>query len=143
MSSRCEDARGPTRSLRPLSERGGPLGRGASPPARPPRDPDWQVKQILGFDLNGYFIDICSRRGKELGYDHVKFAVGDALRLPVEPGTADLVTAVESCAHFDRATFARGAHRALKPGGRLAICDFFSKDAHTSKNTVALMKKMR
>ncbi len=55
----------------------------------------------------------------------VSFVQGDAVALPFDAGTFDLVLAVECIFHFSsRKTFFSEARRVLRPGGTLVVSDF-------------------
>ena len=55
--------------------------------------------------------------------------VMDAARLPLQSGALDAVIAMESAQHFDtRQRFLAEAHRALRPGGGIAIADMLFND---------------
>ena len=57
--------------------------------------------------------------------NRIRFETGDACDLQIPAGSFDAVLAVECIFHFEsREAFFAGAAKALKPGGRLAICDF-------------------
>ena len=55
--------------------------------------------------------------------------VMDAARLPIASNALDAVVAVESAQHFNtRDRFFREAHRALRPGGAIALADMLFRD---------------
>lgn len=58
--------------------------------------------------------------------DAAIFEVGDFCDTRYEDASFDVVWAIESVCHaVDKAAFLREAHRLLRPGGRLVLCDFF------------------
>ena len=71
-------------------------------------------------------VEIAERLARELGYsDRCSFALGDFQRASLGL-QADVVVAVESFAHSERAdAFLANAARHLRPGGRLVIADDF------------------
>jgi len=55
----------------------------------------------------------------------IRFVEGNACAMPLEAGYFDAVLAVECIFHFpSRREFFAEAHRVLKPGGILSLCDF-------------------
>lgn len=68
--------------------------------------------------------------GDTVAGNTVRWVAGDAVRLPLAEGAFDVVLALECSMHFpSRAMFLSEAHRVLRPGGRLALCEHFAKRA--------------
>lgn len=100
-------------------------------------------------------LDICDtaiRRAKSMFSRHnMQFVCGDAENLPFDSAQYDVIINIESCHNYpDVSQFLREASRVLKPGGKLAIIDFFSENRHEAflelladlSNGLALEKKI-
>jgi ubiquinone/menaquinone biosynthesis C-methylase UbiE len=81
--------------------------------------------RILGLNVTALQVEEARRRVAELGLDGViDLRVGSATEMPLEDGTVDCVTALESAFHFPtREKFLREAFRVLRSGGRIAAAD--------------------
>lgn len=82
----------------------------------------------LGVDLGHLHVALCRRRLAAAA--QARFAVADAERPPVLPGSVDVAVSLEAVHHFpspDR--FFAAVHDALAPGGRFAMAGIFAADA--------------
>ena len=82
--------------------------------------------KIIGIDNNKAMLSVAKKKAKAHGWDRAEFRVGDALKPPLKEGEADLVTLVMVLHHLEEpARAVAAAAKALKPGGRLLVADFF------------------
>ena len=81
---------------------------------------------VVGIDLCGESIRLCE--AAYAGVAGLSFVKGDALDLPVDDQSVDVVVCVESCQYFSsfREFFAE-VHRVLRPGGALCVGAYFSQ----------------
>ena len=79
--------------------------------------------RLIAGNLSHWQLTEARRRGVQAAI------VMDAARLPIASAALDAVIAVESAQHFDtRALFFAEAHRALRPGGTIAMADMLFHD---------------
>lgn len=72
-----------------------------------------------GLDISERMLDIAREKNPDF-----EFVSGDCTALPYEDGSMDVVMACMAYHHFsDQERFRSEAHRVLKPGGWLYICD--------------------
>lgn len=78
---------------------------------------------IVGVDLMEHMIGQARRRGRRRS-SAVEFRQGDALNLPFDDESFDLVLSIASLKHWsDRAAGLRECFRVLVPGGQLAVIE--------------------
>ena len=83
--------------------------------------------QVLGISISSQQI----RRAQALTPEHVpcRFAVMDALAMPMADGSFDAVWTVEAAPHIaDKQRFANELLRLLRPGGQLVMADWNQRD---------------
>ncbi len=81
--------------------------------------------EVVGVDLGAAQVAQARRRAEHAGLaERVRFEVGDAERLPVEPSDFDAaVCECAFCTFPDKASAAAELARAVRPGGRVGIAD--------------------
>ena len=80
--------------------------------------------RAIGVDMTPAMAERARAGARAMGFDHVEVRVGDALELPVESGTIDVVISngvLNLTPDKDRAY--SEAFRILKPGGRFQLAD--------------------
>lgn len=80
---------------------------------------------LVGLNIDSRQIERAERKVVAKSGNAIEFRLGDACAMPFAPNSFDAALAVECIFHFpSRETFFAEAHRVLKPGGILSICDF-------------------
>lgn len=81
---------------------------------------------VVGLSNNQAQVDEANRRSAELGLaGRVRFECADALDMPYEDGSFDIVWLFETLPHLDRLVALTEAARVLRPGGRVVIGDIY------------------
>ncbi|XXX82542.1 methyltransferase domain-containing protein [Sorangium sp. So ce134] len=81
--------------------------------------------ELVGLNIDPRQLERARREVQARPGNRVDLQEGDACRMPFPDAWFDVVLAVECAFHFEsRARFLAEARRVLRPGGRLALCDF-------------------
>ncbi|QEG37981.1 class I SAM-dependent methyltransferase [Bythopirellula goksoeyrii] len=80
--------------------------------------------QLVGVNIDPRQLERAAELVRPCGINSIEFVQADAARIPLDDSSCDVVLAVESVFHFDRAAFVAEASRLLAPGGNLTLSDF-------------------
>ncbi len=84
-----------------------------------------QGAEVLGVDFSGPMLSVAKQRQERDGVKNVEFVRGDALKLPAEDSSVDVLTisyGLRNLSDFEGGL--KEMLRVLKPGGRLLVLDF-------------------
>lgn len=101
-----------------------------------------RAARCIGITLEPRQAGIATAMARKRGVGNTtSFAVADFQRPPLPAGSFDVVWAVESVCHAaDKARFLDAAYRALKPGGRLILSDFFRAECEMDPRRERLLR---
>lgn len=87
------------------------------------------VRHVIASDLTTAMLHAARDHHRALGVANVSYLRAEAERLPVAPGSLDLVVCRVAAHHFaDVAAFVHGSAAALRPGGLLVVADHIGLD---------------
>lgn len=83
-----------------------------------------RCKKVIAVDNSEKMVAFGAKKAKKNGLKNLEFRLGDLQDPPVEPESMDVVILSQALHHAgEPAKAIRGAHRLLKPGGRVLILD--------------------
>jgi tocopherol O-methyltransferase len=85
--------------------------------------------RVMGIDINPREIECANRQARKSGVGRlVQFAEMDYREMDrLAPAAFSVVWEIETLIYADRRTFVADAYRRLRPGGRIAVADYFSR----------------
>ncbi|HEX7078913.1 MAG TPA: methyltransferase domain-containing protein [Candidatus Eisenbacteria bacterium] len=102
------------------------------------------VREVVATDLTVAMLEAAARFFHERGATNIRVAEADALDLPFEDASFDLVTCRIAPHHFpDCARFVREAARVVRPGGLVAVIDNVVPDDEEAAAFINALEKRR
>ena len=91
--------------------------------------------KVIGEDIFPDFLEKAKQRAQEKGLANVEFVLGTEKDPKLPAGAVDVILVLDAYHHFDYpAEMLAGLRAALKPGGRLAIVDFYKEGFNDPKH---------
>lgn len=102
------------------------------------------VREVVATDLTKPMLEAAERHIRASGATNVRFQEADAMALPFEDASFDLVTCRVAPHHFpDCARFVRESARVVRPGGIVAVIDNVVPDDETAAKFINAFEKLR
>ncbi|MEN9225663.1 MAG: methyltransferase domain-containing protein [Thermostichus sp. HHBFW_bins_43] len=100
--------------------------------------------KVMGITLSPVQAKRAQERAEAAGLrQQVQFQVADALQMPFESGTFDLVWSLESGEHMpDKQQFLAECWRVLRPGGQLVLVTWCHREGSLSRQDQQLLQKI-
>lgn len=81
--------------------------------------------RVIGIDFTPPMLDVAANKRRAAALDHLAYAAGDAMRLPIADASVDVVSIAFGIRNVADVGTALGEfHRVLRPGGRVVILEF-------------------
>ena len=102
------------------------------------------VREVVATDLTTRMLEAAERHIRASGATNVRFQEADAMALPFEDASFDLVTCRVAPHHFpDCALFVREAARVVRPGGVVAVIDNVVPEDEAAAKFINAFEKLR